>query len=99
MGVSYATYPKQPWEEIPDYIEFAERMASGDGISTKTVTGYGPTGQEDSSIVSGDSIDGTKIRFTYKGGTDGNRYKISIQIVTNLGAKLEEDFIFEVKAA
>ena len=98
MGVTYADKPKQPWEEILDHIEFSGRLAAGDTISAKTVTGYsGATGEVDDTIVSNDAISGTKILFVYKGGTDGGMYKIMFKVTSTAGAKLEEDFIFNVK--
>ena len=98
MGVSYADKPKQPWEEIQDHIEFSGRLAALDTITAKTVTGYNAmTGAVDNSIVSSDTISGTKILFVYKGGIDGGIYKISFKATSNAGQKVEEDFIFEVR--
>jgi hypothetical protein len=98
MGATYVNLPKQSWEGIPDSIDFVDRLASGDTLTAKIVTGYNlATGEVDATIVSGDSISGTRVLFTYKGGTNGGTYKITFQVTSTGGAKLEEDFIFSVR--
>jgi methionine-rich copper-binding protein CopC len=98
MGVTYADKVKQSWEELPDNIEFSGRLEPGDILISKIVTGYNQnSGEVDASIVSDDTISGTKILFIYKGGVDGGTYKIDFRATSAAGAKLEEDFIFSVK--
>lgn len=97
MGVTYATKPKQPYEEIPIYIDFVNRLPSAETVLTYAVTCVDQAGTSTTAtMIKGVSASGSKVYFTYYGGTDGCVYKATVKC-TSANAKAEEDFVFNVR--
>jgi hypothetical protein len=111
-GVTTISESKQPWEEIQGTVDFSSRLMAGDNVHVQncTATGIDPWDNVvTDSIVSLDNavvtdntfadnvfMDNTA-RYTRKGGSDGNTYKITIRCTSDNGAKLEQDIIFKVQ--
>lgn len=100
MGVTVVRTPKQPFEELPEYMDFVDRLAAGDTVASCPITGYDVATGADvtAQIVTGPtSISGAKVYYVRKGGESGKTYKLSFRAVSAAGAKIEEDLIFPVK--
>ena len=90
-------FEKQPSEIIPISMDFANLLDTGETITTLDVT---ITDSEDTDLTStllvGSAIVGSIAKVTVQSGTDGERYKITIQIVTSNSALYEEDVFMKV---
>ena len=92
-------------------MDFTSRLSASDNVhaSNCTAIGYGPAGVTDNSIFTLDNAvvtdntfaDNTfadnTVKYTRKGGTDGNIYKITIRCISDNGARLEQDIVFKVQ--
>ena len=78
---------KQPSESLGLYIEFADKLASGDSLST-VISVTESTGDITIGVP---SIVGTKVLATYAGGTSGTLYTIEATVTTTDGETLEVD--------
>ena len=100
-GVTTFTESKQPFEEIPGTVDFSSRLAANDNVHADNcvVTGTDPAGASvTDNIVSYDNTSTDNIlRYTRKGGSDGNTYKITVRCTSVNGAKLEQDIVFKVQ--
>lgn len=92
-------YWKQPYEEETIYIDWANRIASGDSLtSTFEVKIYDKTDTDKSSTMLGTPArTGNKIYVTVKGGTTGETYLIRSKVTTTLGDKKEVDLPVLIK--
>lgn len=100
MGIYYLSKPKQPAEKLPRYVDFVDRVASGDTIAGCTITAVDEVGTDvTASLVDGPtSLSGTKVYYTILGyGTDGKQYKITFRATSTAGAIVEEDLVLEVR--
>lgn len=95
---------KQPSEEVFFTMDFTDDLMDGDtltGIDDVSaanqgkVSGSGPLNTP--SGGSNQQIENDKqISYKTTGGTDGEKYKVTIKASTNLGEKLEGDMIVRV---
>lgn len=99
MGIAYLGKPKQPYEILLRYVDFVDRIASGDTIASCPITcaDEGGTDVTTATIEGPTSLSGTRVYYTLKGGTDGKTYKATFKAVSTAGAKVEEDLVFSVR--
>lgn len=94
-----ATYEKQP-SEIKDYdVEYATWLAPmGDTLDNVTTTVVCLTDDTDTTLVC-DSVSrtSTRCKVWMSGGTDGNKYKLTIQAATVGGRLDESELEFTIK--
>jgi len=99
MGIQYLEKPKQPWEELLRYMDFVDRIATGDTVASCPIVAT----DEEGTVVTGSMIDGptalsgSRVYYTLKGGTHGKTYKINFKAVSTAGNKPEEDLMVEVR--
>jgi len=91
-------FDKQPSEEFFIAIDFSDRLADGETISSKIVTAVNvATGIDTTTVVINSSaIDGDDINIKVKAGTSGEKHKITVQITTSGSNILEEEVIMHV---
>ena len=96
--MSYLYFDKQPSEEFFIAVDFSDRLATGETISSKTVTAINiATGVDaTTTIIESSSIDGDNINIKVAAGITGNDYKITILINTSGSNILEEDVVMHV---
>ena len=89
---------KQPSEVFVIAVDFVQRLATGETITSKTVTAIELKHNADktSTVIDSFIIDGTAIDIKVKAGTDGISYKITIKAVTSGSNTLEEEVIMYV---
>ena len=99
MGIAYLGKPKQPYEELYRYVDFADRIASGDAINACTITAMDQDGTDTtgSMITDPSTYSAGKVYYTLKGGTDGNTYTIRFRATSVDTKKVEEDLVVVVK--
>lgn len=98
-------FRKQPQEIKPFDIDFVDRLASGETVSSVTITVF----DEDDADVSSTILDGvadiqtgrdgalTKVAQRVKAGSDGDVYNIEVLAVTSNSAEEEEDVELRIK--
>lgn len=84
---------KQPSEKEYLAIEFSDRLASDDSLSSIIECKcYDANGNDvTSSMINPPIILGTQVRFWCEGGEDGQVYDLTLKVQTTNGFKLEED--------
>lgn len=98
MGIAYLEKPKQSYEELLRYVDFVDRIATGDTIASCPITAADEEGTDvTATLITAGAITGTKVYYTLKGGTNGKVYKVSFKAVSTAGSKPEEDLFVEVK--
>ncbi len=94
------TYTKQP-DEVKDYdIDYAPWLSPvGDTLDEVMVSIACLTDPSDTSLVCRDDppMTATACKLWIKGGTDGQRYKVTIQVTTVAGRIDESELIFKIK--
>lgn len=92
-------YWKQPYEEETIYIDWANRIASGDSLTaTFSLKIYDKDAVDKSTTMLGTPArTGNKIYVTVKAGTAGQTYLIVNQVTTTLGDKKEVDLPVLIK--
>ena len=92
-------FVKQPAEREYLGIEFEDRIAAGDSLSSIIECKcYDSDGVDvTSSLIESPTISGTKVKFWCKGGADGKAYDLTLKVQTVNGFKLEEDLKIEIK--
>ena len=100
MGIAYLDKPKQPYEELPRYVDFVDRIATGDTIASCTITAVDESGVDATATIvpnGASAYSVAKVYYTLKGGTDGETYKVTFRAVSTAGAKVEEDLMVDVR--
>lgn len=92
-------YEKQSWELLRCTIDASNTVASGDTISTLTVTVFDDDDTDvTTTIISGTpSFSGTDLTVIIQAGTDGEMYNVRIRLVTTAGEQLEDDLELHIK--
>lgn len=93
------TYEKQP-AEIKDYdIDYSEWLASpADTISDATATVVCLSTDGDTALaINGVDITTKTVKLWISGGTSGEKYKITINVMTNGGRLDQSELIFKIK--
>jgi hypothetical protein len=85
--------PKDPVAVLPYSFSWANWLATGETISTATVTV--PDGI---TLFSEPVIDGGTVSFYLSGGTDGEAYLVACVIQTSLPDKDRRSFLLQVKS-
>jgi len=95
---------KQPYEIFSLWVNFVNNMEDDEIIiaaNSEIKITNGSTGDDvTADMVVSDSIitvENTKLQFTIKSGTSGEKYKISFRAYISETKKLEEDIILKVK--
>lgn len=98
MALDPGIYGKQPWEKELIEIALANRIASGDSLSSiEECKCYDKDGADvTAAIIVSSAIDGTDVNIWVQAGTDGEKYYITLKVNTAQGAKKEEDLTIEV---
>jgi hypothetical protein len=99
MGIAYLDKPKQPWEALPRYVDFVDRIAAADTIASCTIAATDSAGTDvTATIIEGPtSYSAAKVYYTLKAGTDGMTYKVTFRATSTAGSLVEEDLIVEVR--
>ena len=95
-----ATHTKQPAEKEKITVDFANRLATSETLSSVTVTSILVIDDSDTTatIISGAVYSGTKISFYVNAGTNGQNHKITISVGTSDAQILEEDIYLNIRA-
>lgn len=89
--------PKQP-NEILDYdIECDGEMSYGDAIESATAYAYGPDDELFIETVGPVNYSPTVAKVRLSGGTNLNRYKVTLLIITRDGLLIESEFNIRIK--
>lgn len=99
MGIQYLDRVKQPYEELLRYMDFVDRIATGDTIASCPITATDIEGTDaTAALITGPTaLSGTKVYYTLKGGVHGMDYKVSFKAVSTAGASVEEDLMVNVR--
>jgi len=100
MGIFYLEKPKQPYEELPRYVDFVDRIAAADTIASCTITATDEGGVDATATLVPDgatSYSAAKVYYTLKSGTNGKTYTVRFRAISTAGAKVEEDFVVVVR--
>lgn len=98
MGIAYLDAHKQPSEELLRYVDFVDRLATGDTVASCIISARDGSGADAPTVIYGPSaIVGTKVYYTIKGGTHGETYTYTFRAVSNANAKVEEDLVVNVR--
>ena len=92
------SFVKQPSEIFPISIDFSRRLASGETISSKTVTAIIVSTSADATatVISSSATNGTAIDITVKAGTTAVVYKITIKITSSASNVFEDEITMTV---
>lgn len=94
-----AEFTKQPGEDFPIAIEFANRLPSGASLVSGTATGRNANTLEvDNTILLSQvvTVDGTLAKVRIKAGANGTQYKITFVVTLTDASILEEDLLMNV---
>jgi len=92
--------PKQPNETFPIFVDFVRRLATGETLSTRTVTSKKLADESDSTatLLQDLAIDGTKVLVRLKkAGATGEDHRSKFHAVTNLGNELEDEVDIQIR--
>ena len=92
--------PKQPNETFPIFVDFVRRLATGETLSSKTVTSEKLSDGTDSTatLLLDLAIDGTKVLVRLKkAGADGEDHRVTFHAVTNLTNEVEDEIDVNVR--
>lgn len=78
------------------YVDFVNQLGEGETIESASVTAFNAyTFQDQTAILivtsPAPAIVETQVQFSYQGGVVGQRYVISVKVVTSTGRNLEGD--------
>ncbi len=93
-------FEKQPAEIETLTEDFAtERLQGGESVTAHTVVAIDCSDDSvvTSTIIDSDSESAGVVTFTVKAGTDGARYKITVEVTTDAGHVYEQDVMMDVK--
>lgn len=98
MTLDPGIYGKQPSEKEFIAIALANRLASGDSLSSiEECKCYDEDGADvTATIIVSSVISGTDVAIWVQAGEDGKKYYVTLKVNTTNGAKKEEDLIIEV---
>lgn len=99
MASAIGTFEKQSYEEVNITVDFSNRMATSETISssTVTVTGKGTSTDYSSTMAGTPSVSGQTVICLIKAGTTGSSYNASYRIVTSASQKFEADVVIKVQ--
>ena len=98
------THTKQPYEAYNLEIDYVDALASGETINASPPISAVDQDGNDCSFGQSDAVlssatgtvSSTKILVPVTGGTDGNKYTITVKSVTSDSNKYEDEIIMEV---
>ena len=90
------SFVKQPSEIFPISIDFSRRLASGETISSKTVTAATGGADATATVITSSAINGDSIDITVKAGTDGTVYTITVKVTTSSSNVFEDEITMTV---
>jgi len=98
MTLQPGIHVKQPWERDYIAIAFANRLATGDSLSTiEECKCYDEDGADvTATLTDAPVISGSDVNVWIQAGTDGEIYYLTVKVNTTQGGKKEEDLIIEV---
>jgi len=90
---------KQPSEREYLQIDFSPRLGDNEEIVTiEQCVCYDSNDNDVTNDIIEDPIhDETSVKFWFKNGTSGSRYNLTVRVLTNRGAVLEEDLLLIVE--
>lgn len=91
---------KQPWEERFWGIYYGDWLADGDSVGSvlpATVECLSTPGDVALTVANTTVIDTTHTKVEVHGGTDGEKYKITVRATTTLGEGIEAEIVVKVK--
>src|SRR5574341_569379 len=95
------TVEKQPSEIFPRTVDFANELASGETLSTATVTAHNAATGTDSSaqLLQGSPqiSAGSKVTQTIKGGGDNEHHVVQYRVTSSAGQTLEAELVVHVR--
>jgi len=94
-------FTKTAYEEFYRYHDFANWLQSGEVLSSQIVTIYEKnTGAEETTtMISGTSVQTTKVLYKIKAGIANKTYMIKIKVITNTGQKFEDQLECKILAS
>lgn len=94
-----AIFIKQPAETFTIAVDFTDRMATGEALSSATVTAIDSKGAtQTTTVIASSSVSSPNVLVRVKAGTDGERYKITVTATTSTTEVYEADVIMRVKS-
>lgn len=98
MSVLDFEFEKQPWEETTRAVNASgwSELQAGETIESAEVIVYLGTQPHPDMLVSS-AIDGGRVLFRVRGGTDGLAYKITVRAITDQGHRREADGMMYVR--
>lgn len=91
-------YEKQPWERKDYDQSFQDWLNGGDMLDEVTASVECLSDPADTALLV-DKIEFTadQVKLWIAGGTDGQRYKVTVRVTTQFNRKDEYELIFKVK--
>lgn len=91
-------FVKQPNEKFTFSINFSNTLDIDEIIDSYVVTAYLGDIDMTSTVIDSTTVDATTdiIRVRVKGGTTGNKYKITTLVTTDVGDIYEKDILMKV---
>jgi len=93
------SFTKQPTEQYPIAIEFANHLPINTSLNSVLVTAKNSDTSADTTgtVISGlGSVVGTQAKVVVTGGTDGERHTITFTVTLDDGSILVEDIIMKI---
>lgn len=90
-------FTKQPNEKYTISIDFTNILATNETIYSYTIVAYLSNTDMTSTVIDTHTNTTTAVSIRTMGGVDGNNYKITTKIVTNLNNIFEKDIQMEVR--
>ncbi|MBN1254010.1 MAG: hypothetical protein JXA50_01885 [Deltaproteobacteria bacterium] len=97
MTLNPNSYTKQPWEEETIKIDFTERLAAGDSLSSALVTIWEGTTEKTTEMIGSSSVENPYVIVKLKAGEDGINYSLRVRATTSNGGKYEEDLVVRIR--
>lgn len=92
------TYEKQPAEEKILSVDFTADLEDGATVSSHTATATDESGNDvTSTIIAVSTLSTPVVSFTVQGGTDGQKYTVSIVATLSDGQEVEADVVVVVR--
>lgn len=89
---------KQPWDRKDYDIDASQWLSDGDAIASSTKTVQCLTNTEDAALIVDEPIvSSPRIKLWVEGGTDLEKYKITVRFTTTAGRRLECEITVFVK--
>lgn len=90
------SFTKQVNEKITFSIDFSNSLVDTELISTYTVTAYSESIDCTDTVIDNYDNTTTTVSIRTKGGTNGNKYKITVLITTDQNNVYEKDILMKV---